>query len=564
MIDFNKIKILKGYSKRLFLLMILGVLGSLLEVISLSSIGSLIYALLNDIEIVKNRASAFIGLSFLKNLSNTDFLTTIIIAIFLLFLFKNFFKIISHYLEVQCFQKIYADASFLLFKKYINLDLVKFTQTNFDKILNDISIETKRAIKYLKEFLTIFKDVVLIIFLISTLLLINWKVTVVSFLIISVLLIIYNFLFRNKSEYYGKVVSKYQEKQFKITLEPFQFFKFLAISLKKKFFTENFLEVTKIKNRFELKQSMLLRYPASYFELSFLVILLVISYILFKNSNNINQVISTMGIFALFSVRMLGSFNAIYNSYQVMKFNKNSLVNIEKKLSQLKVTKKKKIKRIKLNQLKLKNVYFKYPNTKDYVIKNFNLKIEKNKVIGIFGPTGCGKSTLLDLILGLIKPSKGQLYLNGKKISLYKFQIRNFFSYVPQKSYIFNDTIKKNILFGDENNKINSERITKILKKAEMIKFIDKLPIGINTICRDSGKNFSGGQGQRIAIARSLYLDHEVLILDEATSALDEKTEEKIFKNLKKDISQAIIFVSHNKKLIKYCDYFYDFSKIKN
>ena len=135
MIDFNKIKILKGYSKRLFLLMILGVIGSLLEVISLSSIGSLIYALLNDIEIVKNRASSFIGLSFLKNLSNTDFLTTIIIAIFLLFLFKNFFKIISHYLEVQCFQKIYADASFLLFKKYINLDLVKFTQTNFDKIL---------------------------------------------------------------------------------------------------------------------------------------------------------------------------------------------------------------------------------------------------------------------------------------------------------------------------------------------------------------------------------------------------------------------------------------------
>ena len=104
MIDFNKIKILKGYSKRLFLLMILVVLGSLLEVISLSSIGSLIYALLNDIEIVKNRASSFIGLSFLKNLSNTDFLTTIIIAIFLLFLFKNFFKIISHYLEVQCFQ----------------------------------------------------------------------------------------------------------------------------------------------------------------------------------------------------------------------------------------------------------------------------------------------------------------------------------------------------------------------------------------------------------------------------------------------------------------------------
>ena len=101
------------------------------------------------------------------------------------------------------------------------------------------------------------------------------------------------------------------------------------------------------------------------------------------------------------------------------------------------------------------------------------------------------------------------------------------------------------------------------MKKAELSKFIKSLSRGINTSCRDSGKNFSGGQGQRIAIARSLYLNHEILIMDEATSALDEATEEKVFKNLKKNISSTIIFVSHNKKLIKYCDQSYDFTKKK-
>ena len=279
--------------------------------------------------------------------------------------------------------------------------------------------------------------------------------------------------------------------------------------------------------------------------------------------NDMGKIISVMGILFLFSLRMLGSFNTIYNSYQVMKFNRNSLLNIEKKLSKLKVIRKKKINQIKLNQLKLRNIHFKYPGADNYILRDINLKIEKNKVIGIFGPTGCGKSTLIDLILGLLEPTKGQIYLNKKKISLHKFKIINFFSYVPQKSYIFNDTIKKNILFGDENNKKNSEKIMKSLEKAEMTGFISELPKGINTICRDTGKNFSGGQGQRIAIARSLYLEHEILILDEATSALDANTEEKVFKNLKQDISQAIIFVSHNKKLIKYCDYFYDFSKRK-
>ena len=342
MIKLYKFKILKGYGRRLLFLMSLGVLSSLLEAISLSSIGSLIYALLNDIEIVKNKVSSFISLNFIKDLSNTEFVNLLIISIFSLFLLKNLFKLVYHYLEVQFFQRIYANVSALLFKKYINLDLIKFVKSNFDIILNDITIETKRVSKYLKELLNVFKNVVLIIFLIMTLLIVNWKITTVSFLTICILLIIYIFLFRNKSEYYGKIVSKYQAKQFKITLEPFQFFKFLAISLKKKFFTNNFLEVTKIKNKFELKQSMLLNYPASYFELSFLMILLFSCYVLYITNNIMGEVIPIIGIFSLFSLRLVSSFNAIYNSYQVLKYNKNSLSNVEKKIAYLKVAKKKK------------------------------------------------------------------------------------------------------------------------------------------------------------------------------------------------------------------------------
>ncbi len=166
-------------------------------------------------------------------------------------------------------------------------------------------------------------------------------------------------------------------------------------------------------------------------------------------------------------------------------------------------------------------------------------------------------------MLGLIEPSKGQILINNERINLFKSEIEDFFSYLPQKSYIFNDTIRKNILLGDENNKKNEIKINNSLKKAEISKFIKSLPKGLSTICKDSGKNLSGGQAQRISLARSLYLKHEILIMDEATSALDNVTEEKIFKNLKKDISQTIIFVSHNKKLLKYCDYFYDFKKKK-
>lgn len=562
MINFNRIKILIGNHQRLIFLMVLGVISSLLEAIGLGSIASLIYALLNDIEIVKNKVSSYFALSFVKDFSNTEFLNFIIIAIFSLFLIKNLFKIVTHYLEVKYFQKIYANASATLFKNYINLYLLKFVKMNFNSILNDITIETKRATKYLSELLSIFKNIILIVFLIFTLLLINWKITISSFMVISILIIVYNLLFRNKSEFYGKKNSEFQKKQFKIALEPFQFFKFFATSKKKKkFFSTNFLDTLKIKNKFELKQAMLLKYPASYFELSFLTILLLISFILYKSIDNINQVISIIGVFSLFSLRMISSTNYIYNSYQVCKYQKNSLTNIEKKIDSLKISKKKKINSLTLNQIEFKNIFFKYPDSEEYIIKNFNLKLKKNKILGIFGPTGCGKSTLLDIMLGLIEPSKGQILINNERINLFKSEIEDFFSYLPQKSYIFNDTIRKNILLGDENNKKNEIKINNSLKKAEISKFIKSLPKGLSTICKDSGKNLSGGQAQRISLARSLYLKHEILIMDEATSALDNVTEEKIFKNLKKDISQTIIFVSHNKKLLKYCDYFYDFKK---
>ena len=181
----------------------------------------------------------------------------------------------------------------------------------------------------------------------------------------------------------------------------------------------------------------------------------------------------------------------------------------------------------------------------------------------MFGPSGCGKSTLLDIILGLLKPTKGHIFLNKKEFSFYKFHINEFFSYIPQKSYLINDTIQNNINIGNRSDLIDKNKIFSCLKKSEIFKFVKSLPRGINTICKDGGKNFSGGQAQRIALARALFINHEILIMDESTASLDRITENKIFSNLRKDKFQTIIFVSHNKKLKKFCDYSVDFPPIK-
>ena len=153
----------------------------------------------------------------------------------------------------------------------------------------------------------------------------------------------------------------------------------------------------------------------------------------------------------------------------------------------------------------------------------------------------------------MIKPNKGEIFLNKKKIKLHKYFLKNFFSYVPQKSYIINGSIKENIALAIDQNTINKKKIIKCLKIADAYNFVKSLPKGINYICKDGGKNLSGGQSQRLAIARALYFDSEIIIFDESTSSLDQQTEEKIFKNLSK-MSKTIIFISHNLKLKKFCN----------
>ncbi len=563
MIKKKNIPIIEGFKKHLFLLLILSIVVSILEAASLSSIGGLVYTFLNDIDILKAKISSYTGIKFITNLGDSEFLNLIIIFIFLLFIVKNLIKLLNSYLEVSIIKRIQIKNSSALFKKYIDLDLLQFTNKKLNEILNDISAETIRASKFISSVVVFIREIILVFILIITLSLANFKVTFFSFLTIIVLLFLYNFVFRNKSKYFGNKITESQKLVLKNIIEPFQFFKFLKILDKKIFFEKKLLSTLREKIKFEIKQSMVLKYPPSYFEISFLVVLLVVSYFFFKSESDFNQALPFLSIFVLFSLRLANSFINIYNSINNLKFYKNSLKNVENKINSLNVIKKKKVMPIDFNEIELKNLSFRYPKSNNYIFKNLNIKIKKNKILGLFGPSGCGKSTLLDIILGLLKPTKGQILLNKKIFNFYKFHIYEFFSYIPQKSYLINDTIQNNINIGNDSNFLNKNKLRDSLKKSEIYKFVKSLPKGVKTICEDGGKNFSGGQAQRIALARALYINHKILIMDESTASLDKTTENKIFNNLRRDKSRTIIFVSHNKKLKKFCDHSIDFPAIK-
>ena len=201
-----------------------------------------------------------------------------------------------------------------------------------------------------------------------------------------------------------------------------------------------------------------------------------------------------------------------------------------------------------------KSVWYKYPQSKDWVIKNSNFRIKQKEYIGISGKSGSGKTTLIDLITGLIEPTKGEIFIsnfNLKRIN--PNQWRSKLGIVFQDTYLINDTISANIALGENN--INPKKVKESLIKANAFEFVDRLSEGIDEYIYDRGSRFSGGERQRLALARALYKNPEILIMDEPTSALDKNSEEKFIRSLKKLSGEiTIIIISHKASILESCD----------
>ena len=280
---------------------------------------------------------------------------------------------------------------------------------------------------------------------------------------------------------------------------------------------------------------------------------------------NTTKIISTLGILAFGAAKILPLMQNIYASWSQMSGSYNSVKDVNDFL-RIKYIKNF-IKKNDLNfkkQIKIENLNFDIQNKN--IIKNLNLEIKKNSLVGIYGSTGSGKSTLIDLIMGLRKPKNGNIKIDEINLAdIDQEQWRNEISYVPQEIFLLNTTIENNIIFNlNKKENINRVKLQEIIENVQLKEFVNSKIEKIDYITGENGMFLSGGQKQRIGLARALYKNHTILILDEATSALDSNTEEKILQylsELKKD--RTIIFVTHKKELSKYFDNSFDLSNEK-
>ncbi len=302
--------------------------------------------------------------------------------------------------------------------------------------------------------------------------------------------------------------------------------------------------------------------PRYIFEGLGLILIALIATILNFNNSESENLIPTLATFALGAQRLLPSFQQIYSSWAAIRSTAEAVDHIltMTKISYYKNSKKTFTNKYKLNNsIEFKNVFFNYLDDRNN-LKDINFKIKKGSFIGIIGPTGSGKSTILDLILGLLKPTSGTIFIDN--LNMHNQQNDQFLnswwnniSHVPQSIYLSDNSITENIACGIPKQKIDFKRVKEVAQIAQISSFIESTAYGYNTHVGERGIRLSGGQKQRIGIARALYKDAKVILFDEATSALDTYTESKLMKaieNLNKDIT--LIMIAHRISTLKNCD----------
>lgn len=355
----------------------------------------------------------------------------------------------------------------------------------------------------------------------------------------------------------------YESLRIKIIQEIFGGLKEVKIFKSEKYFInifKRFNEELAFSGQWQTTLQSLPRLTMEFISILAFCVLLIKGYSEFNNSS---QVMSSLVLYAFAAFRVLPSVNRILNSLQTLRYA-NKVVQLINEEMTLKIPAKRKNIKKKLFQkdLILKSISFKYPNSNSFIIKDIKLKISKNKIVGISGESGSGKTTLMNIILGILEPDVGTVNYGNKNINKLGSEWFDIIKFVPQNIFLQDTSLKQNIAFGLDDKDIDEKKIREVINLVNLQDLIDN--DGMYKSLGERGVKLSGGQIQRLGIARSLYFDPEIIIMDEPTSALDSKNEKILIEILLllKKRKKTIVLISHRKSTLSICDSIYNVSKI--
>ena len=545
----------KNIRINLLILYILIIIAAFLELVSLGLIPLFVSYLISE-----NVSSFYNHLNienFLKFLPGDNHTLQIASAILLVFSFKFVYMIFVSFYELTTIRKIKLYFSTNIYSAYVDKKYNFFLKKNSSELGRNIINEIENAVQFIICILNLSREISLIIVIGILLVIFDPIISLIGIFFISFFVLIFYLITDRKLKSIAKHRVKLFGDIFKHVIETFSIIKEIKIYSKQKFFIKKFVNTRTNLESFLIKRDFLVRLPKIIFEFLavFLIISIIVLFTVFSKDNS--ELFTLLSLLAVAVVRLLPSFNQIsislthfasYKiSFEILAEEINTFLKNNKKNKQNLILQKdiSPTDNEKLDII-IDKVSFNYDENGNSGLKNISLQIKTGEMIGFIGRSGAGKSTLVNLILKLLEPKSGKVnFINNKRSC----------GYVPQDIFLLDDTLKANIALAQENSEIDEEKLIDIIEKCELTNFVNQHNQGTDLILGERGIRISGGEKQRIGLARTLYSNKKIIVLDEATSSLDSQTEKSIMKSIlkfKRDLT--IIIVAHRLSTLEHCD----------
>ena len=539
--------------KKFFFLSLLILLISIFEVMSIGMVFPLVSFLIDE-----NNISKFKNLFQLNNFNNEEIIRLTILFISAIFIAKFILTILFQIRQNRIIFQLMHNLLKKIYTKYLNQPYSFFLNKNTSHLISNLSTQVPDVIyNFIMPMMLLFSEILILAFIVILLVIVDYK-TILIASIVGFISFLFLRMVNNQIKFLGTARVFNEKKKMQNIQQSLLAIKETILFDRQNYFVNKFNKFSSATTIILSKYFSFLELPKILLELIGFIFLIVLIFFFYYLGYNGREILPLIVIFSLAAYKILPSANRIINSIQRMRFTTGAIDSVYYEIRNSKNTivdiKNDSPKPLQFNNfINIKNIFFKYQGSSRFILKNFNLKINKGEILGIYGKSGSGKTTLINILLGLLEPSKGMVLIDSIDIKKNIKSWQKNIGYVPQIIHLLNSSIKENINLGffDKNN----ITIKASLQLSQLDSFVKNLKNKEKTSIGEDGVKISGGQRQRLGIARAIYRNPEVLILDEPTSSLDNETEEDFIKTIfSMKRKKTIIIVSHKDSVLKKCD----------
>ncbi len=556
----------KKQQRKIFGLGILILIGGLLETLGVSMMLPLVTAIMDVEHMQQNKYVQMIcGWFHIENMNH--FVIFLLIAVVLVFVLKNAYLLFLAYVQAKFVNSNQHRAGSYMLEEYLNRPYEFYLDADIPTIFRILDGDIPKVFQLLLSLIRLATELVVAVCLFILMVIIDFKMTMLMMVLLLIMTAIILKVLKPKMNAIGKENQEIQSIAGRWRTKAVYGIKDVKVLHKEHFFASFYEKHTKRGMELTVLYSVFNSVPRTIIETTCIAGVLIYLAICISAGVDVKNLLSSITALAVAAVRLMPSMNRINTYLTDIAFYEPALDYVYEHVD---FTKYKEEGRyvttppankepIVINtDIILKDITYSYPNTEKTILNHANMVVPYGKSIGIVGPSGAGKSTVVDIFLGLLQMQEGNILCGGRNVMDNYPSWLSHIGYIPQTIYLSDDSIRDNIAFGVPKEEIDDERIWHVLEEAQMKNFVEKLPEGLDTSTGDRGVRISGGERQRLGIARALYHDPDILVFDEATSALDNTTEKAVMEAINHfHGKKTMLIIAHRLNTLEQCDMIY-------